>query len=280
MKIVVYTDLDATLLDADTYSWEPARPALDALRAREAAIVLVSSKTFSEMLPLHRELGLRDPFVIENGGGIVTQSVSYAAAYFQEQGLALDAVKKGDVILIPLGERYGMLTRALSEIGAETGCEVRGFSAMSVDEVARLTGLAFEDAQNAKDRDFDEPFVLGDSETGCVAALRDAARRRGLTVVSGGRFQHLIGHEGKGRAVLLLRAAYRELFGEIRTIGLGDSPNDFPFLELVDIPVLVGASTDRPSVPQSLTNVRLFRLPGPYGWNAAVLEALAEIDHS
>ena len=32
-RYVIFTDLDGTLLDADTYSWAAATPALEALRA-------------------------------------------------------------------------------------------------------------------------------------------------------------------------------------------------------------------------------------------------------
>jgi len=278
MKIIVYTDLDATLLDADTYAWEPARPALEALRKRESAIVLVSSKTLSEMLPLHRELALRDPFVVENGGGIVMDGTSHAASFFRRQGLPLDPLESGDLVVLPLGARYETLTRALSEIGAEVGCELRGFASMSDAEAAQLTGLPLEDARNARRRDFDEPFLIVGREGGREASICEAAKRRRLLVVSGGRFLHLIGHDGKGRAASLFTAAYRDLYGDILTIGLGDSPNDYPFLELVDIPVLVGVSHDRPTAPATLESVRMYSAPGPHGWNTAVVGALAEID--
>lgn len=279
MKIVVYTDLDATLLDADTYSWEPARPALEALRKRDSAIVLVSSKTVAEMLPLHRELGLQDPFVVENGGGVVMERTSPFSSYVQRQGLPIEDLGADDLVLIPLGTRYEMLLRELAEIKAEAGCEVRGFSSMSDAEIAQLTGLSLTDAGNARTRDFDEPFMIVEGAGDREASLRRAARHRGLIVVSGGRFLHLIGHEGKGRAVSLLMGAYNEVHDEVRTIGLGDSPNDYPFLELVDIPVLVGVPAESASLRQRPANVRLYRLPGPHGWNAAVLEALAEVDH-
>ena len=51
-------------------SWIAARESLQALKEFDAAVTLVSSKTFAEMEPLHRELELHDPFVVENGGGI------------------------------------------------------------------------------------------------------------------------------------------------------------------------------------------------------------------
>jgi mannosyl-3-phosphoglycerate phosphatase len=57
---VVVTDVDGCLLD-ETYRWEPARPALDALKKRGIPLVLCSSKTRAEMEPLHADLGLDAP---------------------------------------------------------------------------------------------------------------------------------------------------------------------------------------------------------------------------
>ena len=48
-RLMVFTNLDGSLLDSVTYSWEPARPALDLLRALAVPIVLVSSKTRMEL---------------------------------------------------------------------------------------------------------------------------------------------------------------------------------------------------------------------------------------
>ena len=67
--IVVFTDLDGTLLDASTYSFEAARPALDALRQQDIPLVLVSSKTRAEIEPIRGRLKQVHPFITENGGG-------------------------------------------------------------------------------------------------------------------------------------------------------------------------------------------------------------------
>ena len=44
-KLIVYTDLDGSLLDGTSYSYEAATPALTALREQGIPLVLVSSKT-------------------------------------------------------------------------------------------------------------------------------------------------------------------------------------------------------------------------------------------
>jgi len=67
---LIFTDLDGTLLDHDTYGWEEALPALDLCRRLGVPVILVSSKTRAEMDVLQNRLGLSAPFISENGGGI------------------------------------------------------------------------------------------------------------------------------------------------------------------------------------------------------------------
>jgi len=67
---VIFTDLDGTLLDAETYSYEAARPALAMLKKRQIPVVLCTSKTRAETEAIARRLGLKHPFIVENGGAI------------------------------------------------------------------------------------------------------------------------------------------------------------------------------------------------------------------
>ena len=64
---LVFTDLDGTLLDHDSYRWQPAAPWLERLRLSNVMVIPVTSKTRAELMPLRRELGLHDsPFIAEN----------------------------------------------------------------------------------------------------------------------------------------------------------------------------------------------------------------------
>src|SRR5277367_1451650 len=69
--ILLFTDLDSTLLDGEAYSWEPARPAIDRLRAEEIPWVFVSSKTRAEVEFWRRETGNTHPYIVENGAALV-----------------------------------------------------------------------------------------------------------------------------------------------------------------------------------------------------------------
>jgi mannosyl-3-phosphoglycerate phosphatase len=277
MKIVVFSDLDATLLDAETYSWRPAEEAIDALKKREAAIIPVTSKTVSEVVLLHEELGLEDPFIFENGGGIAACKGTPLLDYLISREPKLNEFHWEGFVVFPLGMRYEMLVRSLAEISAEVGAPLLGFSALSNEGVAEATGLRPEQAARARMRLFDEPFMISEESIDLEAQIRGAATRRGLDVVKGGRFWHLIGHAGKRKAVSMLIEASRKVYGELVTIGLGDSPNDFPFLQVVDIPVVLGKTMKSEFVFPLSQRAHRYDVPGPGGWNQAVLDILATL---
>ncbi len=275
MKLVVFSDLDGTLLDPVTYSWQPATEALAALRAREAAIIFVTSKTLAEVAPLYHELELKDPFIFENGGGIATRMGDDLTEYLKSHHDTAAASPDGEFVVIPLGEEYPDLVLALAEISDDLDMRLIGFSSMSNNTVKELTGLRLQDAVKARNRLFDEPFVVPEESLHRRDEILEAANRRGLRIVNGGRFLHLMGHPGKGEAVSILVEAFRQRWGELLTIGLGDSPNDFPFLQLVQVPILLGASERHHKFPDTLKNLRRIESPGPAAWNRAILEVLS-----
>lgn len=256
-ELILATDLDGTLLDEATYSYEPARPALAALARSGAILVLASSKTRAEVEPLARELGLRPALIVENGGALLVPGSSepYEA--------------------VVCGVARAQLLTALAEIGRETGARLHGFASFSLQRVAALTGLTPEAAARALEREYDEPFVMEDESS--AAAVAAAATRRGLRVTRGGRFFHLTGDSDKGRALRLLLARFAAAGRRMRSVGLGDAGNDLPLLEAVDRPIVIPRPSGRPdaTLATALPGAELAPAPGPAGWNAAVLAVLA-----
>ncbi|MBN2125715.1 MAG: HAD-IIB family hydrolase [Deltaproteobacteria bacterium] len=264
---VVFTDLDGTLLDHNTYEWRDAGPALNLCRRLGAPVVLVSSKTRAEMDRLRIRMGLHSPFVSENGGGI----------FFPVSGCAWppgDAMREGDLWKWSLGIPYEGLLGVLRDLRKETGLPIRGFSDMGIEEISRLTGLDPDTARLAAQREFDEPLILEDPRGAGLDLLRNAAAARGLTLSEGGRFHHLHGGGDKGEAVDRLIAWYREEYPHLLSVAMGDSPNDFPMLERADIPVLVRSDRDPKGLEQRIPGLRITREKGPRGWNRAVLDIL------
>ena len=272
VSYVVFTDLDGTLLDAKTYSWAAARPALEALRRRGIPVILVSSKTRAEMEPLRRRLDHRDPFIVENG-----------AAVFVPQGLfafPLERVRvKSPYDVIELGLPYYMLRDVLKQIEDAVETPIRGFGDLSVDDIMYVTGLPRSQAKLAKMREYDEPYLL----EGPTALIEEVCRQiiaRGLRWTKGGRLYHLTGDNDKGQAAELLLRCYRRQqrlryqTDRVESIGIGDSINDSALLAVVDHPILVQKPDG--SFDPDIHLPQLTRAPGigPEGWNAAILDLL------
>ncbi|MDE3019682.1 MAG: HAD-IIB family hydrolase [Nitrospirota bacterium] len=270
-RMVVFTDLDGSLLDAATYSFEPAREALAALRDRHIPLVLVSSKTKAEIEAIRLRLNNAHPFVVENGGGVFIP-----AGLFHVR--IPDATPRRGYQVVELGTAYAGLRRALKEIAQVAELGARGFGDMSVEEVAERTGLTLLEAAAAKQREFDEPFVL-DGPSDRTEEFRRQAEMRGLRCTTGGRFHHLLGRNDKGSACRLLIDCYRRQFkddqGNLITVAVGDSLNDVPMLAVADRPVLVQKPDGSYEPDIRLPNLILAPGIGPVGWNHA-LRALLE----
>jgi mannosyl-3-phosphoglycerate phosphatase family protein len=264
--IVIITDLDETLLERMTYSFEKAEPALRVIRNLNIPLVICSSKTKAEIEVYREKLGIRNhPFISENGGGIFVPH-----GYFEHiSGYSL--TKEDGYEVITLGAPYRRLRRVVEELRSR-GFGVTGFGDMEPEEISFLTGLSPDESRMAKERHFDEPFIFnGDTD-----ALRKEVQARALNVTEG-RLFHLIGPSDKGKAVDIVKDLYLSERPDTAFIALGDSPTDASMLGRVDYPVLV--QKDDGSYDPRVNSPGIIRAKGigPEGWNEAVLKLLGEL---
>jgi mannosyl-3-phosphoglycerate phosphatase len=267
-QLIVVTDLDGTLLDQRTYGYELSLPAVRRLQAGRIPIVLCSTKTSAEMLPLWGELGLKDPFICESGGAIY-----FPLDYLKAQVSGLKTA--GPFRVLELGTDVLRLRAALEEAAGECRVGLRSFGQMNVDEIAALTGLTPEQCFRAGQRRYDEPFLV---QSGEVENLSAVLRRHGLTITRGDRFYHLTGGHSKRNAVVKLLDLHRRQYGEAVAIGLGNSANDWPMLSAVERPVLVKNLDGRwdATVVEHMPDVERTEGVGPQGWREAIDRILDE----
>ncbi len=258
---VIFTDLDGTLLDHDTYSWEPARPALEHLRRHKIPVIFVTSKTRAEVEGLRASIDVDYPFIVENGGAAFTP-----AGYFP---FPIEGCKRrGNYDALEFGVSYQALVSDLQQASQDAQCRVRGFFDMTPEEVASVCDMTMDQAILAKQREYDEPFVVLDPARS--DALAAEIEKRGRRSTRGGRFWHILGENDKARAVQCLIGLFERLGEPVRSIGLGDGLNDASFLNHMTIPVLIrSARIDelKRLVPHGLVSAH----PGPEGWNGEVM---------
>ncbi|HDS59583.1 MAG TPA: HAD-IIB family hydrolase [Thermoplasmatales archaeon] len=259
---VFFSDLDGTLLDARTYSYAPAEPALHLLHKHHLPLVFCTSKTRAEIEYWREEMHNWHPFVSENGGGIFIPNRYFDPPLPPHQ--SLDGYQ-----VIVLGTPVEHLRTVMQDL--QERYAVRSFLQMSPEEVAADARLPPQQARRAVQRDFDIPFKILDKEQESTV-LREI-ERQGLRHVRGGRYHHLTGDSDKGRAVAILIELYRCHYGGVVTIAVGDSENDLPMLERVDRGYLV----QRPDGTYASPDFQHAAGGGPWGWAWVVRREMVDV---
>jgi mannosyl-3-phosphoglycerate phosphatase len=260
--LAIFTDLDGTLLD-HRYSWEPATDALEKLRRRGVPIILCTSKTRRETEHYRRQMGIAGPFVVENGGAILIPR-----GYFGHLGGELK--QDGGYEIIESDVSYAALLAALEDIKQQVIPQALGFSDLSPENLAEITGLSPQEAMWAKDRHHDEPFLIPEDQSALIDDIRRIVEKRGLRYLRGTRFHHITGPHDKGTAVQRLIGLYRSHHEDFFSVGLGDSPMDIPFLEQVDLPIMVQDQDGKYHPDLSATAYLKSPGIGPQGWSMVI----------
>jgi mannosyl-3-phosphoglycerate phosphatase len=264
VRLIIFTDLDGTLLNQEDYDYRPAIPILNQLNKQQIPVIPVTSKTRSEVEGLRQQIGLSDPFIVENGSGIFIPQTS------SNCWKVVETSQINQYHLHCLGCSYTKARKGLNQIAADLGEKLEGFGDLSPEKIQFLTLLPLEEAKLAKQREFTEPFITPKQIDAKI--VEDTAAKYGFRVLLGDRFSHLIDAQaGKGKAVRWLMSNYQLLAEdeEVITVGLGNSPNDLEMLEVVDIPIVIASA--RGVHPDLVSREwQVASAPGSQGWAKAV----------
>jgi len=261
-EFVIFSDLDGTLLDHRNYSFEPASKALELISSKNIPLILCSSKTRKEIELYRSLLENNHPFISENGGAIFIPEKYFSKKYGYDRNI-------GEYRVIEIGTPRDKLTTALRQITDKTGIKIKTFSDMSADEIAELTDLDLQTASLAMERDYSEPFVLEDEKF--TATIVKEINQKGYMHTRGGRFHHILGGNDKGKAVSMLTDIYKSKYGDVKTVGLGDSMNDLAMLKVVGTPILVQKPNGTYDPGIKLPDLVYAQGIGPSGWNSSIL---------
>lgn len=266
-RIIVVTDLDGTLLDHFSYSAEPALATIRELQRRRIPLIFNTSKTLAECEALSEQLGLSDPFMVENG----------SATYYPKRrfrNAPPGAISQGVYWQVVAGLRHEDIYRRLGEIKQDY--RMVALSDSSLDEICAMTGLSMTAARRAQNRQFSEPLIWQDSDA-ALARFRHALAQRGLSTLQGGRFLHVLGMTDKGKALAAIQSVYRQNGAEVVSIALGDSDNDIAMLQAADFPVLIRSPAHALPALLSTRPVTISDETGPAGWAASITRLLKTI---
>ncbi len=266
-KTLIFTDMDGTLLDHNTYSFAAAEPTLKKLEGANIPVIPTTSKTFVELLALHQTLSLNGPFIVENG------AAAYIPHGFFKKKPAGTVWQDGFWCKSFTSSKMYWL-KLLEKVKPDFQDEFTHFSEMTIEDICEATGLDAADATRAAQRQFGEPVLWKGSDERKEAFIKSVTER-GAYPLEGGRFIHISGDCNKGAALEWFVDEYRRQSNEdVSSIALGDGKNDIAMLEAANIAVRIASPSHPPPPLQKEENVYTSTLHGPEGWTEVLTQLL------
>jgi mannosyl-3-phosphoglycerate synthase len=183
-----------------------------------------------------------------------------------------------DYLVIELGTSYQELRHRLKEVLDKAyryikendlgELNLNGFGDMTVEDVAKETGLGLKMAALAKEREYSETLTIKGSKRAAEAVI-ESIKNAGMSCVFGGRFYGVTAGSDKGKAVKVLLELFKMNYGTVTSYGIGNSENDLKLLAETDFRMLVQGQDKRWS-RMNISDLYKVRGIGPEGWSKAV----------
>ncbi len=263
---LIFTDLDGTLLDHNSYSAKPADLLIEQIIEQSIGYVIpITSKTRAELRSLQASIPISETIsVTENGSVIhVPDGCIFEGAKGPHSSIA--------------GIEYTQILDQIGKLPHNLQKYITGFADMTADAVSKATGLPLDQALLAKERQATEPFLWRGSDTE-LNQLKMIMTAANIRIQRGGRFYHFTGQAAKQQAMARIRSAFakQQPDQDIIAIALGDGPNDLEMIEAADFGVIM-PNPEGVSIETTQPHVRIAPSPGPQGWVIAIRDIFAEL---
>jgi predicted mannosyl-3-phosphoglycerate phosphatase (HAD superfamily) len=192
---VVFTDIDGTLVDINTAEYGKNTRRLIDLLKKNIPLILTSAKTRLEQNMVRKDLGLTDPYIIENGGAVVIpkgyfsdsalRDIEYPLREMEEaenEGAYTNDEKRRNladseqsatihdrrthtikntskVIVMELGESADSIRAKLSYIRKKYDIDFKGVADFSIEELSNLVSISKEQAKRMAKRNYGETIL-------------------------------------------------------------------------------------------------------------------------
>ena len=274
VQVVIFTDMDGSLLDHDSYSHAEADDCLHWLRNKHIPVIPCTSKTRAEMEVLRDDLNNKHPFVIENGAALFVPKDTFSDNK--------DFTNEDEQFYVKsFTHPRAHWQTILDNTPMHLNDAFLTFKQAGTDGIMEMTGLTTEEARRASQREFGEPLKWLGSEHD-FKVFEEYINSHGGSLLTGGRFIHLSGHCNKGRALRWLVDKYQqeETHKVVTSVALGDSQNDVAMLSEADYAVMIRSPVhDFPIIDSKIKqNVYQTKDMGSKGWVEGIKHVLHQLD--
>jgi len=153
VKTIVFTDLDGTLIDFESYSPKVAGPLARKLVRRKISLGFLFLKNAGGAIASHEGNGFINPCIVENGCGIfVPENFDLLS---DQPSKAIPGFGK----LVKLGVSNLKIQKAIAKLSLDMGIDFRPYSKLTPLKISKITGLSEAATQRAQNREFSETLT-------------------------------------------------------------------------------------------------------------------------
>lgn len=265
-KIVIFTDLDGTLLHNETFKFENIRQYIKNLLSKNISLIPNSSKTKTEILNFCHELEEEIPFIVENGAAIHNLDLVHPKIKVKNNSLVFSR---------SLPEILKLFEKNIP-IDFQKRCFF--LKDMSSIEQMKILGLNKKYLPFALNRDYSIPLVFEGSKE-IVNEFTSLLKEIGMKLHEGGRIYNICDDCSKGKAMITLIEKLKNEFDfNSHTIVVGDSPNDISMLNVSDQPCIIPLPNKKNLCHLKDKKIIRATQTAPQGWEEVVRASLKKIN--
>ena len=260
-KILIFTDLDGSLLHRDTFKFDEIKDYLKQLISKGIFIIPNTSKTEKEILEFNNELGSSLPYISENGSAI--------------NGLdLLNSNLPKELILSREKDRLIKIFKESVPVKLQNKC--KWLSEMDKKKQSLIFGLEDDKLKMALDRKYTIPFLFEGNKSE-RNELSKIVKNKGLALQEGGRVINLTDKVNKAKALQVFVRFFKKNNKNVKTIAVGDNYNDLDMLKTSEFPCLV--FNDKFTLDEiPIKNLITTNKPSPEGWADVIKKALVKVN--
>ena len=261
-KILIFTDLDGSLLDKETFKFDVIKDYFKELVRKGIIIIPNSSKTEAELLDFNEQNNLDLSFITENGSSI--------------HGLNKIHHNLPDKIII--SRTINEIRNVYEEnISLDFKNKTTHILELEIEVQQKILGLPLDKIKLAIKRAHSLPIKFNGNEIE-KKEFTKILKNSGLTIQTGGRIMNVCDNVNKSIAMSkALQLIRKQLDDEIITIGVGDNENDIEMIKQTDYPCLVKNDNFDSSLI-NIDNLIKSSEPSPLGWADVIKTAIQKIE--
>ena len=254
-KVIIFTDLDETLLKENKYNYNVLNNFFKTLLKKEYEIIPVTSKTYLEVIDLLKQIKYKLPFSVENGAAYYVP-INKSKNYLYKKIVNPYAIKKNAIKKILNKSIFNTYLHSLKYI-----------EDLSVVEQKKITKLNSKQLDGFNSREYSIPVLISGDKY-FKKKFEETLLKYNLKIIFGGKLDNICGLHSKLNSLSFFSYKYKQKLRntKIIIISLGDNQNDIEILNNSNYSGIIKNKTYKILNLSKKKNIFRSFTEAPFGW--------------